>query len=73
MVALRISLALQSFIKEGGLGLDPVVVGRGKQMQRNLPRYNTLPARPETTLESPGPHSGAVDQLLGLEKQKGYV
>ena len=27
-------------MKERGFGLDPVVVGRGKQMQRNLPRYN---------------------------------
>ena len=29
-------------MKEGGFGLDTVVVGRGKQMQRNLPRYITL-------------------------------
>ena len=28
----RLSLTLQSFIKEGGLELDPVVVDRGKQM-----------------------------------------
>ena len=39
---LKLSLTLQSFIKEGGLGLDPVDVGRGKQMQLNLPRYNIL-------------------------------
>ena len=32
--ALILSLALQNFIKECDLGLDPVVVGRGKQMQR---------------------------------------
>ena len=27
------------FSKKGGFGLDPVVVGRGKRIERNLPRY----------------------------------
>ena len=29
------------FYKKGGFGLDPVIVGRGKKIQRNLPRHNS--------------------------------
>ena len=38
--ALRQSLTFSYFIKKmGRLGLNPVGVGRGKSIQRNLPRY----------------------------------